>query len=442
MNNAQEGERPQRFEFSTHSPRAARPAIQDLKKRLFGVRHSGHRGGLEILKSVGPGLLVTVGFIDPGNWATNMAAGSQFGYALLWVVTLSTVMLIVLQHNAAHLGIVTGECLAESATRHLPRPVSRALLISALAACVATMMAEVLGGAIALHMLFGLPVRVGAALVAAVSLALLLTNSYTRVERLIIGFVSLIGLSFLIEVMLVDVDWTQTAVSWVAPSMPSGSAVAVASVLGAVVMPHNLFLHSEVIQSQKFNVQGPDVIRERLDHELFDTFFSMLVGWAINSAMVLLAASTFWVAGAPVGDLTSVSKTLEPMLGQGAATVFACALLLAGISSSVTAGMAAGTISAGLAGEPYDIRDRHSSVGVVATFALALIVILFVRDTFQGLVWSQVALSLQLPITVVAQIWLTSSRAVMGEHANGPLLKTALIVIAAVVIALNAMLLF
>lgn len=385
---------------------------------------------------------MTVGFIDPGNWATNMAAGSRFGYALLWVVTLSTVMLIVLQHNAAHLGIVTGECLAESVTRHLPRSISRLLLLSALAACVATMMAEILGGAIALQMLLGLPVRVGAALVAVVSLALLLTNSYTRVERWIIGFVSLIGLSFLIEVGLVDVDWPRVAASCVSPSMPLGSAAVVASVLGAVVMPHNLFLHSEIIQSQKFNVRGPDVIRERLDHELFDTLFSMLVGWGINSAMVVLAASTFWVAGAPVEDLASVSQTLEPMLGQGATVVFACALLLAGISSSVTAGMASGTISAGLAGEPYDIRDRHSSIGVVATFMLAFVIILFVRDPFQGLVWSQVALSLQLPLTVIAQIWLTSSHAVMGEHANGPLLKAALIAIAVTVIILNAMLLF
>lgn len=426
---------------SLQASRAVPASFRRMKKRLLGSLHAGHRGGLDILASVGPGLLVTVGFIDPGNWATNMAAGSQFGYSLLWVVTLSTIMLIVLQHNAAHLGIVTGECLAESATRHLPRHISRLLLFTALAACVATAMAEILGGAIALQMLFGLPVRVGAAIVAAVSLVLLLTNSYTRVERWIIGFVSLIGLSFLIEVALVDVDWPRALISWVSPCLPHGSPVVVASVLGAVVMPHNLFLHSEVIQSQKFNVQGPDTIRERLDHELFDTLFSMVVGWAINSAMVLLAASTFWVSGVAVEDLASVSQTLEPMLGQGAALVFACALLLAGISSSVTAGMAAGTISAGLAGEPYDIRDRHSSLGVIATFALAFIVILFVRDPFQGLVWSQVALSIQLPITVIAQIRLTSSRAVMGEHANGPLLNAVLIAIAATVIALNVMLL-
>ncbi len=441
MDKTQSSERLQRREDCAHASRCTSECLGNLKARLFGARHSGHVGGLEILKSIGPGLLVTVGFIDPGNWASNMAAGSQFGYALLWVVTLSTLMLIVLQHNAAHLGIVTGECLAESITHHLPRAWSRVILISALAACVATMMAEVLGGAIALQMLFGLPVRVGAGLVATASLGLLLTNSYQRVERWIIGFVSLIGISFLVEVSLVDIDWSRATAAWVVPSMPAGSSAVVAPVLGAVVMPHNLFLHSEIIQSQKFNAQGPDVVQERLDHEFVDTLFSMLVGWAINSAMVLLAASTFWVVGTPVTDLMGAAQTLEPLLGQGATVVFACALLLAGISSSVTAGMAAGTISAGLAGEPYDIRDRHSSLGVVITFALAFVVILFVHDTFESLVWSQVALSLQLPVTVVAQIWLTSSPAVMGEHVNGPILKVLLAAIALVVIVLNVLLL-
>ena len=167
--------------------------LTGLRRRLLGANHSGHRGGLEILHWIGPGLLVTVGFIDPGNWATNMAAGSTYGYGLLWVVTLSTVMLVILQHNVAHLGIVTGECLAESCARHLPRAVLRPVLASAYLACVATMMAEVLGGGIALQMLLGLDVRVGSALVAAASAALLLTNSYGKVERWIIGFVSLIG---------------------------------------------------------------------------------------------------------------------------------------------------------------------------------------------------------------------------------------------------------
>lgn len=415
--------------------------LAHMREKIWGENHSGHKGGLELLRWVGPGLLVTVGFIDPGNWATNMAAGSTYGYGLLWVVTASTLMLIMLQHNAAHLGIVTGECLAESCAHHLPRPLARLVLASAWLACVATMMAEVLGGGIALQMLLGLPVRLGAAIVAAASAALLLTNSYRRVERWIIGFVSLIGISFLAEIAMVRVDWASAAVGWVVPSMPAGSAAIVVSVLGAVVMPHNLFLHSEVIQSQHFEGQGEEVIRERLDHEFVDTLLSMGIGWAINSAMVVLAASTFFSAGVQVDDLAQAAATLEPMLGPAARVIFALALLFAGLASSVTAGMAAGTVSAGMAGEPYDIHDRHSSLGVVGCFMGALVALLLVDDPFDGLLWSQALLSLQLPITVFAQIWLTSSPRVMGRHANGPVLKAVLALIGLVVTALNAVLL-
>ncbi len=412
-----------------------------LRRRIFGNRHTGHKGGLELLRAIGPGLLVTVGFIDPGNWASNMAAGSQFGYALLWVVTLSTVMLIVLQHNAAHLGIVTGLCLAESVTSYLSRPLSRFVLLSAFAASVATVMAELLGAACALNMLFGLPIGIGALMTAVIVLALLLTNSYRKIERWIIGFVSLIGLAFLIEVAMVPVDWRAAATSTVLPSLPAGSVSVVVAVLGAVVMPHNLFLHSEVIQSQHYASSGPSVIEERLRYEFVDTLFSMGVGWAINSAMIVLAAATFWQRGIVVTDLAQAADTLVPILGPVAKTVFALALLMAGVSSSLTAGMAAGTISAGMASEPYDIHDRHSSLGVVAAFALALVAIQLTSDAFQGLVWSQVLLSLQLPITVIVQVYLTSSRRVMGAYANGRALRAALVLIAFVVTALNALLL-
>ena len=411
------------------------------RKGVWGSFHAGHRGGLEILKHIGPGFLVTVGFIDPGNWATNLAAGSQFGYALLWVVTLSTVMLIVLQHNAAHLGIVTGECLAESVTRYMPRWLSRIVLGTALAASAATVMAEILGGAIALNMLFGLSEKIGCVLVASASLGLLLTNSYRSVERWIIGFVSLIGLSFLVELAMVRVDWPLAAASWAMPSTPDGSLVIVVSVLGAVIMPHNLFLHSEVIQSQRFDCQGDDVIRKRLDNEFVDTLFSMAVGWAINSAMIILAAAVFWRAGIPVSDLAQAADMLAPMLGPAAKTIFALALLFAGVSSAVTAGMAAGTISAGLAGEPYDIRDRHSSMGVVAAFAVGTAATLLVTESFQGLVWSQILLSLQLPITTFSLIWLTSSPRVMGAYSNGPFLRVVLLLIGAFVTVLNVLLL-
>jgi manganese transport protein len=414
---------------------------KSLGKKVFGDNHVGQHGGLEILKAIGPGLLVTVGFIDPGNWASNMAAGSEFGYALLWVVTLSTLILIVLQHNVAHLGIVTGRCLAEAATEHLPKPVSRVLLWSALAATAATTMAEVLGGAVALQMLFNIPLKVGSVLVAASSLVLLLTNSYRHIERWIIAFVSLIGMAFLVEILMVNVDWLQAAQSWVKPSLPVGSITVVVSVLGAVVMPHNLFLHSEIIQSSHYEKQGNEVIRERLNNEFVDTLFSMGVGWAINSAMVLLAASTFFEHGIVIDDLSLAASTLEPMLGPAAKILFALALLLAGLSSSVTAGMAAGTISAGIVDEPYDIHDRHSSLGILLCFIVAVTAVFFIQDAFQGLVWSQALLSLQLPITIFCQIRLTSSHEIMGEYANGTGLKILLIIIGIIITVLNVLLL-
>lgn len=410
-------------------------------KQHFGSHRTGGHGGLDIARNIGPGLLVTVGFIDPGNWASNMAAGSQFGYALLWIVTLSTIMLIVLQHNAAHLGIATGACLAEATTRYLPRFVGRTVLASAYLATIATAMAEVLGGAIALQMLFGLPVRAGCVIVAAVSMAMLMTSSYKRAERWIIALVGVVGLSFLAELALVKVDWPQAAASWITPSMPTGSAAIIMSVLGAVVMPHNLFLHSEVIQSMHFEGQGEQVIEERLRYELFDTLFSMGVGWAINSAMVILAATTFFAHSIVVDDLAVAAATLSPILGPANSTIFAVALLFAGLSSSVTAGMAAGTITAGMFDEEYDIHDRHSSIGVAACFAGAVAACLVIPNPFEGLIWSQALLSLQLPITVFVLIRLTSSARVMGKYANSRPLNALLVGIGVIVTILDVVLL-
>ena len=280
--------------------------IKELKRK----DHQRYLGGLDFFKYIGPGLLVTVGFIDPGNWASNFAAGSDFGYSLLWVVTLSTVMLIVLQHNVAHLGIVTGLCLSEAATRYTPRWVSRPILGSAVLASVSTSLAEILGGAIALQMLAGIPIMWGAILTTVLVVILLFTNSYKRIERSIIGFVSVIGLSFLYELFLVDIDWPAAARSWVIPSIPEGSLLIIMSVLGAVVMPHNLFLHSEVVQSREYNKRDDSSIRRLLKYEFYDTLFSMGVGWAINSAMILLAASTFFAGGVQVEELQQAKSLL------------------------------------------------------------------------------------------------------------------------------------
>lgn len=407
--------------------------LRDLKRR----DHKRYLGGLDVFKYIGPGMLVTVGFIDPGNWASNFAAGSEFGYALLWVVTLSTVMLIILQHNVAHLGIVTGLCLSEAATKYTPTWVSKPILATAVLASISTSLAEILGGAIALQMLFGIPIPWGAVLTTVFVLLMLFTNSYKKIERAIIAFVSVIGLSFIYELFLVKIDWPLAAASWVTPTLPQGSMLIVMSVLGAVVMPHNLFLHSEVIQSHEYNKKDDASIRRVLKYELFDTLFSMLVGWAINSAMILLAASTFFQAGVPVDELQQAKSLLEPLLGNNAAVIFALALLMAGISSTITSGMAAGSIFAGMFGESYHIKDSHSQVGVVLSLGVALLLIFFIGDPFKGLLISQMVLSLQLPFTVFLQVGLTSSARVMGKYANGRWSSGVLYFIASVVTILN-----
>jgi manganese transport protein len=411
--------------------------IKDLKR----MDHKPSFGALDIFKYIGPGLLVTVGFIDPGNWAANIATGSGYGYTLLWIVSLSTVMLIVLQHNVAHLGIATGLCLSEAATIYIHPKVSKAILSFAVLASVSTSLAEIMGASIALNMLFNIPVKIGAILVTVFVLIMLLSNSYGKIEKWIIGFVSVIGISFLYELFLVDVDWVKAGISWVKPSIPEGSMLLLMSVLGAVVMPHNLFLHSEVIQSRQWNLQDEKIIKKQLKYEFADTLFSMIIGWAINSAMIILAAATFFKNGIQVNELQQSEKLLAPLLGTNATLVFAIALLFAGIASSITSGMAGGSIVSGMYSEPYDVRDNHSRIGVFISLVGALIMIFFIGNPFKALILSQVFLGIQLPFTVAIQIYLTSSKKVMGKYANSPFLITVLSLIAGIVTILNVKLL-
>lgn len=411
-------------------------------KELRRKDHQRYLGGLDFFKYIGPGLLVTVGFIDPGNWASNFAAGADFGYSLLWVITLSTIMLIVLQHNVAHLGIVTGLCLSEAATKYTPKWVSRPILGTAVLASISTSLAEILGGAIALEMLFDIPIIWGSLLTAFFVTIMLFTNSYKRIERSIIAFVSVIGLSFLYELFLVDIDWPLAVRSWVTPSIPEGSLLVIMSVLGAVVMPHNLFLHSEVVQSREYNKKDDASIRKLLKYEFYDTLFSMGVGWAINSAMILLAAATFFANHIGVEELQQAKSLLEPLLGNQAATIFALALLMAGISSTVTSGMAAGSIFAGMFGESYHVKDVHSRVGILLSLGIALVIILFIENPFQGLIISQMILSIQLPFTIFLQVGLTSSKRVMGQYANSRWSSFVLYTMAVIVSVLNLALLF
>jgi manganese transport protein len=410
-------------------------------KQFFGKNKPGAKA-LDFIKYIGPGLLVTIGFIDPGNWATNIAAGSRYGYSLLWVVTLGTVMLIILQHNSAHLGIVTGYCLSEAATFYLKPWISKSVLLTAVFAAIATALAEILGAAIALEMLFKIPIKFGAFLVALLLAWLLWTNSYRKLERLIIGFISLIGLSFLIELSLIHhLNWPQIAPAWVIPVFPKGAMLMIMSVLGAVVMPHNMFLHSEIIQSRECNLQDEPAKVKNLKYEFLNTSFAMLVGWAINSAMILVAAQTFFVNKIAVTNLDQAEQMLKPLLGNGAALIFALALLFAGVAAAITAGIAGGTIFAGIFGEAYDINDAHTKVGAGITIVVAVLLILGIQDAFTGLIYSQMALGIQLPITVFLQIYMTSSPKLMGKYVNSKLDKVLLWSIGILVTMFNILLL-
>ena len=214
------------------------------------------------------------------------------------------------------------------------------------------------------------------------------------------------------------------------------------SVLGAVVMPHNLFLHSEIIQSRQWNLQDEKIIKKQLKFEFADTLFSMIVGWAINSAMIILAAATFFQNHTKVDELQQAQSLLQPLLGNNASVVFAVALLFSGVASSITSAMAGGSIVSGMYKEPYDISDNHTRYGVVISLIGALLIIFFIGDPFKALILSQVFLSIQLPFTIAIQIYLTSSKKVMGKYANGPYLKFSLSITAIIVTLLNLKLLY
>lgn len=400
------------------------------------------KSNLNVFRLLGPGVLVTVGFIDPGNWASNIAAGSYFGYKLLWVVSLSTIMLIILQHNVAHLGIVTGKCLSENSAMFLQPWLNKIVLISATIAAIATALAEILGSALALQMLIGINLHIAAVIVLCIVLLVLFVYSYNKLEKIIITFVVLIILAFIIELFIIKIDWLEAAKRWIIPSFPNGSILIIMSVLGAVIMPHNLFLHSEIIQSKNYNTKGEETIKKRLKYEFLDTSFSMLIGWAINSAIIILAASVFYSAGIRVDSIEESAIILKPFLGSFAVILFSLAFLFAGFSSSVTAGIAGGSIFSGIFNKDYNQKKLHTRIGIVITLMLGTITIFFVKDPFKGLIYSQIVLSIQLPITILLQIYLTSSKKVMGKYANNNYTKFILWMIQIFVTILNVILLY
>lgn len=413
---------------------------QNILKSITAVHKQSEKARI-FLRYMGPGVLVTVGFIDPGNWACNLVAGAQYGYLLLWVITLGTLILILLQHNVAKLGIVSGLCLSEAAALYVKPVISKTILASAYLAAVATVFAEIIGSALALNMLFNIPLKLGAIIASVFSLWLLKTNSYQKLEKYIIAFVALIGTSFIYQLTLPHIQWAKVFSGAFYPVVPHGSLLVIISMLGAVVMPHNLFLHSEIIQNKFSGIEGHTTIESKLKFEFYDTLFSMLAGWGINSAIIIVAASTFFSNNVQITELQQAQVMLKPILGDLSAIIFAIALLFAGISSSVTAGIAGSNIFAGLFKEAYDITDIHTELGAFMLYFIAVLLLFFIDNPLNGLIISQVLLSFQVSFTVFLQIYLTSSKNVMGKYANSGLLKISLWTAAIVITSLNVWLL-
>jgi manganese transport protein len=393
------------------------------------------------LKFLGPGFLVTIGFIDPGNWATNMAGGADFRYNLLWVITLSTLMLILIQSMSARLGIATGKSLGVNIREHFPAPASALVGVTIVVACAATDVAELLGGAVGFNLLFGLPLWVGAALTVILEVFFIVSQRYHRLEKIILGFLAIITICFIIELFIVKPDWLELGPALVIPRVSRGNIYIAMGMLGAVVMPHNIFLHSNVIQSRKWGTTEEEKKR-LIRFEKLDTLSAMGVGWMVNSAMIIVAASVFFRHGVHVDSLEQASATLRPLAGRFAGFLFAVALLAAGISSSTTSSMAEVNVITAFLGKPEDPKTLLYKISAFITAIPSFVIILMRIDTFKILIFSQVVLSIQLPFTLIPLLILCRRGTVMGSFRSNSVEFLLAIAVSVLIIALNLFLLY
>ncbi len=395
----------------------------------------------EFLRYLGPGFLITVGFIDPGNWATNIEGGARFNYDLLWVITLSTLILILLQRLSARIGIITGRSLAANTRAFFPRWTANVLGLSIFGACVATDVAELLGGALGFYLLFGIPLWLGAALTVILEIYAIIGQRYHSLERMIMGFLAVIALCYVIELFIVHPDWSTALAGAFIPRLGGNTILIAMGILGAVVMPHNIYLHSNVIQSRDW--KGDEERKRRLIRfQDLDTTVAMFMGWLVNSAMIIVAAAVFFRNGIVVTSIEQASATLMPLAGTLAQLLFGIALLFSGIGSSITSSMAEANVITGFLGRPEDPRSLLYRVGLVATAVPALLVIIVGMDSYRVLILSQVALSIQLPFTVVPLVIMAASQRLMGNFASRSLELAMGIIVSAVIVALNIFLLF
>lgn len=393
----------------------------------------------------GPGFLVAVGYMDPGNWGTDLAGGSQFGYALLWVILASNLMAIFLQVLCARLGLVTGKDLAQACRDQYSRPTSIALWLLCEVAIIACDLAELVGAAVALNLLFGIPLVWGVLITGFdVLILLMLVNvGFRWLEAVVIALITTIGACFAWSIFLAQPDWAAAAQGAFVPSLPGGGALLISlGILGATVMPHNLYLHSSIVQTRAYG-RDPANLKAAIGHNTVDTIVALGAAFFVNAAILVLAAAVFFKAGIEVDDLRQAHELLTPALGGAAATAFAVALLCSGQSSTITGTLAGQIVMEGFLRiriKPWVRRLITRSIAIVP--ALMIVSATGGRDTVQLLVVSQVVLSMQLPFAIFPLMMLTSDRAKMGAFANGPLVKIFGYSICAVIAALNVYLLW
>lgn len=407
---------------------------------------TSRRGWRKLLAFLGPAYLVSVGYMDPGNWATDIAGGSQFGYTLIWVLLMSNLMALLLQSLSARLGVVRQLDLAQASREAYNPAINFVLWILAEVAIAACDLAEVLGMAIGLKLLFGIPLVWGVSITVLDTLLLLVLQSYgmRKIEAFIISLVAIIGISFLLEMIFAKPAMGELARGFV-PSLPNDQALYIAiGIIGATVMPHNLYLHSSLVQTRRIDTSERS-IWSAIKYNFIDSAIALNAAFFVNAAILVLAASTFYKAGLfEVSNIEDAYKFLEPLLGtQWAPTLFGVALIAAGQSSTITGTLAGQIVMEGYLNLRIAAWLRRLITRLIAIIPAYIVIIVYGEgETGALLVLSQVVLSLQLGFAVVPLIHFTSDKATMGKFANKMWVKVAAWVIALIIISLNVKLVY
>lgn len=396
------------------------------------------RGPGSALLFAGPAIIASIAYMDPGNYATNIQAGAGYGYTLLWVVLMANLIAMLFQALSARLGIVTGRNLAEMCRDSFPRPIVWVMWAVSEIAAMATDLAEFLGGAIGLSLLFGIPLIWGMAVTAIVTYGILLIEhrGFRPMELVIGGFVAIIGLCYLVELFIAPVDWGGAATGLLVPGMPDAAALTISvGIIGATVMPHAIYLHSGLTQN-RVTVRNEGQRRRLLRYSNLEVVIALAAAGLVNMAMVMMAASAFHAGQQEVAEIETAYYLLTPLLGGAAAAVFLISLISSGISSSVVGTMAGQVIMQGFLRRRIPLWLRR-----LVTMAPAFVVVGMGVNATQALVVSQVILSIALPVPMIALVLFTSNSRVMGPYVNTPVVRWLAILGAVIVLSLNIVLL-